>query len=259
MTVSVRGDATVYWDFDNGFSPHTVLIGPGETVTWWNMDAYGFDVDVAFDNGFSFSLPYLGGGQGVIFPSQTGTYGYHGSWGNSGAVVVDLPPSITITNPSDHAVFPAPATLMVGTEVSDTADDYVVDVQFWLGDGDTTNYLADVYSDPFVTTVSDLAAGTYQLIAVAMDSHGMLATNSVAITVGEAVPINIDLQAPRISSGQFLFDVAGLAAGKTNVLLTSTNLESWQPVSTNVAAGASMTVTNSVSSVPRFYRLLQLP
>lgn len=257
MVTSVRGDANVYWDFDNGFSPHTVLIGPGETVTWWNVDAYGFDVDVTFDNGFSFSLPYLGGGQGIIFPSQTGTYGYHGSWGNSGAVVVDVPPSIAITNPPDHAAFPAPATLTIGTEVSDTADDSVVDVQFWLGAGDTTNYLADVYIEPFVTTVSDLAAGTYHLIAVAMDSHGLLATNTVTITVGTET--RIALQAPRISSGQFLFDVTGLTAGRTNVLLTSTNLESWQPIATNVAAGAGLTVTNSASSGPRFYRLLQLP
>ena len=52
----VRGDATVYWDFDNGFSPGTVVIGPGEAVTWWDYDPYGFDVTVTFDNSFSFHL-----------------------------------------------------------------------------------------------------------------------------------------------------------------------------------------------------------
>lgn len=256
VVIGARGDATVYWDFDNGFVPAQVVIGPGETVTWWNVDVYGFAENVTFNNGFSFPLPNLHG-QAVVFPSQTGVYGYHGDYGDSGAVIVDLPPAITITNPPDHAVLPAPATFMVGAEVSDTADDYVADVQFWLGTGDSTNYLADVYGEPFVTTVSDLAAGTYQIIAVAMDSHGLLATNAVTITVGAET--RIDLLSPRISGGRFLFDATGLATGKTNVLLMSSNLESWQPVATNLAASASLTVTNSLSSSPHFYRLLQLP
>ena len=81
----VRGDATVYWDFDNGFSPGTVIIGPGDAVTWWNVDPYGFDVQVTFNNSFSFSLPN-GYGQPVTFPSQPGIYGYHSNWGENGAV-----------------------------------------------------------------------------------------------------------------------------------------------------------------------------
>lgn len=252
----VRGDATVYWDFDNGFSPGTVVIGPGDTVTWWNDDPYGFDVTVTFDNSTSFHLLDYHG-QGVIFPSQAGTYAYHSNWGDNGAVIVNLPPSVTITNPVNNAVFPAPATFTIQATASDTVDDYVSDVQFFLGTGDSTNSIEDVYSAPFITTVTDLAAGTYVLLAVATDSRGAQATNAVTITVGAAAVVN--LNAPRVFADQFLFDVTGLTSGKTNVLQTSTNLLSWQPAKTNIAANTAMTITNMPSLGPHFYRILQLP
>src|ERR1035437_376427 len=143
--VQVRGNATVYWDSDYGFDPRTVVIGPGETVTWWNYDPYGFDVTVTFANSFSFHLLDYHG-QEVIFPSQAGTYGYSSNWGDNGAVIVNVPPSVTITNPLNNAVFPAPATFTIQATATDTADDYVSDVQFFLGTSDSTNSLEDVFS-----------------------------------------------------------------------------------------------------------------
>ena len=149
-------------------------------------------------------------------------------------MIVNIPPSVAITNPLNNAVFPAPATFNIQADASDTADDYISDVQFFLGTSDSTNLLEDVYSAPFTTTVTNLAAGTYVLIAVATDSRGAQATNAITITVGGAV---VNLLAPRITDGRFLFDVTGLTAGKTNVLQTSTNLVSWQSTKTNLAAG----------------------
>ncbi len=251
----VRGDATVYWDFDDGFLPPTVVIGPGETVTWWDFDPYGFDVTVTFDNSFSFHLPDYQG-QGVIFPSTAGIYGYNSNWGNHGAVIVNLPPSITITNPPNNAVLPAPATFTVEATATDTADDYVSDVQFFLGTSDSTNSIEDVFSEPFSTTVTELAAGSYVLIAVATDSRGAQATDAINFTVGDTA---VNLNAPRIAAGQFLFDVTGLISGKTNVLQTSTDLSLWQPAQTNIAASTSMTVTNTITSGTVFYRIYQLP
>ena len=251
----VRADAAVYWDSDNGFNPATVVIGPGGMVAFWNYDPYGFDMTVTFNSSFSFYLSQYSG-QGVIFPSQPGVYNYHSNWGENGAVIVNLPPSVTITNPLNNAVFPAPATFTIEAGASDTADDYVSDVQFFLGTGDSTNALADVYNAPYTATVTDLAAGTYVVLAVATDSRGAQATNAITLTVGGAV---VNLLAPRIAAGSFLFDVTGLTAGKTNVLQTSTNLVSWQPAKTNLAVGPAMTVTNPPSSGAHFYRLLQLP
>ena len=255
LAPQVRADATVYWDSDDGFTPRTAVIGPGETVAFWNYDPYGFDMTVTFNSSFSFYLPQYSG-QGVIFPTQPGVYNYHSNWGENGAVIVNIPPSVAITNPLNNAVFPAPATFNIQADASDTADDYISDVQFFLGTSDSTNLLEDVYSAPFTTTVTNLAAGTYVLIAVATDSRGAQATNAITITVGGAV---VNLLAPRITDGRFLFDITGLTAGKTNVLQTSTNLVSWQSTKTNLAAGPAMTVTNPPASGSHFYRLLQLP
>jgi plastocyanin len=252
----VRGDATVYWDFDNGFSPGTVVIGTGETVTWWNVDPYGFDDTVTFDNSFAFNLPNLQG-QGVVFPSAAGTYGYHDNWGDHGAVIVNLPPSVTITNPVNGDLFPAPATFTIQAAATDTADDYISDVQFFLGTSDSTNLIEDVFTAPYTTSVTDLAAGTYALIAVATDSRGVQSTAAITITVGDRAVVN--LAAPRFSAGQFLFEVTGLTSGKTNLLQTSTDLSSWQSAQTNIAASSAMTFTNLASAGAHFYRVLQLP
>lgn len=255
FTCRVRADATVYWDSDDGFLPRTAVIGPGETVTWWNYDPYGFDVTVTFDNSFSFQLQDYHG-QGVTFPATPGTYGYHSNWGDHGAVIVNLPPSVTITNPPNNAVLPAPATFTIEATVTDTVDDYVSDVQFFLGTSDSTNSIEDVFSEPFTTTVTDLAAGSYVLIAVATDSHGAQTTNAINVSVGSAA---VSLSAPRIAAGQFLFDVLGLTSGKTNVLQASTDLSFWQPAQTNIAASTFMTLTNPIASGALFFRILQLP
>jgi len=252
----VRGDATVYWDFDNGFSPGTAIIGPGETVTWWNVDPFGFDVRVTFDNSFSFFLPN-GSPQGVIFPSQPGIYGYHSDFGDNGAVIVNVAPTVTITSPTNNAVLPAPATFTIQAEATDTPDDFVSDVEFFLGTSDATNSIEDVFSTPYSTSVTNLDAGIYTLIAVARDSHGWTATDAITITVSENAAVS--LGSPRISAGQFLFDVTGLTVGKTNIVQASTNLSSWTAIKTNIAASASVTITNVPVTGRRFYRILQLP
>lgn len=158
-----RGDATVYWDYDEGFSPSSVTIGPGETVVWYNLDLFGFDTWITFDNSFTFFLENFEG-QGIIFPEQPGTYGYHSDWGDNGVVIVSAPPAADIT-----------------------------------------------------------------------------------------------LEAPRLEAGQFLFDVTGLTAGKSNVLLTSTNLTNWTALSTNIASSSTMTFTNSPAVGARFFRVYELP
>jgi plastocyanin len=256
FTPRVRGDATVYWDIDNGFSPGTVVIGPSDTVTWWNVDPFGFDVRVTFDNSFSFFLPN-GSPQGVIFPSQPGIYGYHSDWGDNGAVIVNVAPTVTIKTPTNNAVLPAPATFTIQAEATDTPDDFVSDVEFFLGTSDATNSIEDVFSTPYSTSVTNLDAGIYTLIAVARDSHGWTATDAITITVSENAAVS--LGSPRISAGQFLFDVTGLTVGKTNIVQASTNLSSWTAIKTNIAASASVTITNVPVTGRRFYRILQLP
>ena len=251
-----RGDATVDWDYDNGFSPSTVVIGPGEKVTWWNVDIYGFSVHVTFNNGFNFTLQQYHGMQ-VTFPVQAGVYGYSSEWSDYGNVIVNVAPTVAITAPANHAVLPGPATFTVQATADDTADDYVSDVEFFLGTSDSTNSIEDVFSPPFSTGITNLDAGTYTLIAVARDSRGWIATNAITITVSAITAVT--LSSPRIATGKFLFDVTGLAVGKTNIVQVSTNLAAWTPIKTNIASSASMTVTNAATTARQFYRLVQLP
>ena len=254
FALQARGDATVYWDYDNGFSPSTAVIGPGETVTWWNFDPYGFDVRVTFNGGYSFALRNLHG-QGVIFPAQTGTYNYHSDFNDFGVVIVKLPPSITITNPLNHAVLSAPATFTIGAKATDSTG--ISQVEFFLDSGAGPESLGVAYDVPYSASVINLPVGDYTITATANDNYGSQSSDSINITV--SVGTAITLLAPRVSAGQFLFDVAGLTVGKTNILQASTNLTSWTAIKTNIAANASVTITNASVTGRRFFRILQLP
>ena len=88
--------------------------------------------------------------------------------------------------------------------------------------------------------------------------HDTLGVGTGRIMVSEAAT-PIVLESPRIVAGQFLFDLTGLAIGKTNVLEFSTNLTNWASLQTNVAAGSSATRTNAMVTGQRFYRVFQLP
>ena len=118
----------------------------------------------------------------------------------------------------------------------------------------------DVFSSPFETAVTNLAAGNYTLTAVAYDNVGAVSSNSVSILVQTSSPII--LTALTTTPGWFQFTAAGLTTGKTNILQSSTNLMSsanWTPISTNIAGSSSASFTNVISGGHRFFRLLQLP
>jgi regulation of enolase protein 1 (concanavalin A-like superfamily) len=100
------------------------------------------------------------------------------------------PPTVSITSPSAGATFTEPATITVAASASDT-DGTIAKVDFYRGSqlvgSDTTN--------SYSTTFSNVAAGTYQLTAVATDSDGETTTSApVNVTVNS--PSN---QAPTVS------------------------------------------------------------
>ena len=95
VTPQLRADVEVYWDFDNGFYPSTAVINPGETVIWWNIDPYGFGVQITIGGSLSFYLPDYTG-QGVTFP-YAGIYGFQSDFGDHGSVTVSTPPPPLLT------------------------------------------------------------------------------------------------------------------------------------------------------------------
>ena len=107
---------------------------------------------------------------------------------NSVSIVVDTPPSVTITNPASGTVFAAPANVTIQASASDT-DGTVTNVQFRVG----TNVVANKATAPFFGVTNNLAAGGYTLFAIASDNSGATATNQVAISV--VTPVSVLLSA----------------------------------------------------------------
>jgi hypothetical protein len=111
------------------------------------------------------------------------------------AVVVDslritqnLPPSVTVTDPVDGATFVAPATVTLTASASDP-DGAIEWVEFYLN----STLVGHLLSAPLSTTLSGLAAGVYQVNAVASDNLGA-ATVSPAATF----TVWVDAVPPRV-------------------------------------------------------------
>lgn len=258
VTTPAHGQANVYWDslnYPDDFSPSTVAIAPGGNVTFWDVDTDMQNLSLTFANGSNFIIPYNSGLQ-LTFPA-TGVYSYKDQYDSSGTVTVIPPPTVTITSPTNNAVFPAPATFTVQATASASAGDSVNDVQFFLDDGSGPNSIADVFTPPYTNSVTNLAAGVYTLSAVATDAYGLTSTNAITATVTGSATIS--LGSPRFVAGQFLFDVTGLTAGETNIVQASTDLISWTPTATNIASTTSITVTNTAAAALQYFRILQLP
>jgi hypothetical protein len=250
-------------DDSNGIlDPDPVSIVTGQFVYWVDDGSGPYDIS-SFSGPSSFSTQT--GGDAVQF-TVPGHYDYveSGSF-SEGQIIVspNVPPAVQITNPTNNATLAAPATFDFTVNTSDTDPDGLSDVEFYVG----TNLVDDVF-DPgpdtttvtnLATTVTNLAAGTYVLMAVAFDNVGATTTNTITIHVGAAAPIL--LSAPMMVAGKFQFNVAGLTVGKTNIVQSITNLAStnWVPLVTNVAGSTNMSFTNASANSRNFYRVVQLP
>jgi plastocyanin len=239
---------------DDGFSftPDPVYIVAGEVVYWIDDGTGPYTIYSNNGDWVPFATP------GGLYFNQPGTYAYYDDAGDFGTVYVsaNTPPSVTITNPTNNAVFTAPASFTFAADASDSDADGLSDVEFYVG----TNLVDDVFSSPFATSVTDLTAGSYTLTVIAYDNVGATATNSITITVQNSA--SITLTALNLAAGQFWFNAIGLTVGKTNILQASTNLASsanWVSIKTNVSISGSTSFTNAVSGGRCFFRLLQLP
>ena len=108
------------------------------------------------------------------------------------------PPTVSITSPASGATFTAPATITVTAAASDT-DGTITRVDFYRG----LSSSGRTPRTPYSATATGLAAGTYQLTAVATDSDGVTRTSSpVSVTVSGSTnrPPTVSLTSPAASS-----------------------------------------------------------
>jgi hypothetical protein len=254
------------------FNPTNLTINVGDTVVWtnttapntthdttstnaafaWNSTNYlgvaGRTYSLTFSNAGTF--PYMCATHVLAFmpaqrhPEQTGTIS---------VASVNLPPTVSITNPPAGARFRAPASFTLQATAADVGGS-VTNVQFLSG----PTLLGSDTSAPYSQPVNNLAAGNYFFTARAQDNGGLITTSAV-VTV--FVQTNALLTSPeRLPGGPFRFTVQGIA-GQTYAAEFSTNLTSWSAFATNVAPANSFNVTDATSPnvLLRFYRARQDP
>ncbi|MEO7799737.1 MAG: Ig-like domain-containing protein, partial [Opitutaceae bacterium] len=102
------------------------------------------------------------------------------------AVRVDpanVPPTATLTAPTNGSVFPAPGNFTLVASASDS-DGSVAKVEFYRG----ATLLGESLSAPYQFAVSGLAAGNYSFTAVATDNSGATTPSSTVSVIVNALP-----------------------------------------------------------------------
>jgi regulation of enolase protein 1 (concanavalin A-like superfamily) len=103
-------------------------------------------------------------------------------------------PTVSLTSPSAGATFTAPASITIGAAASDT-DGTVSVVDFYQG----STLIGSDATSPYSMTWGSVAAGSYQLTAIARDNVGAPTTSAaVAVTVNAAAnqPPSVTLTSP---------------------------------------------------------------
>ena len=68
----------------------------------------------------------------------------------------------------------------------------------------------------------------------------------------------VKLFSPTISGGSFVFSYSNATSGLTYVVQSSSNLTSWAPVATNVAASSTVSFTNTLTTGAHYFRVQTL-
>jgi phosphatidylserine/phosphatidylglycerophosphate/cardiolipin synthase-like enzyme/regulation of enolase protein 1 (concanavalin A-like superfamily) len=99
------------------------------------------------------------------------------SFTTAGSAPDNIPPSVSITSPTNGATFTAPASIAIAAAASDS-DGSVTKVDFYEG----STLIGTAASSPYSVTWTNAPVGSYSLTAVATDNKGA-ATTSAAISV----------------------------------------------------------------------------
>lgn len=246
------------------FNPTNITINAGDYIRWTNTvsltphdstretGANTWSV-APFSGSTTFLLQFTNAGNFPYYCKQhvvTAVTKHPEQTGTVSVVAINLPPSVSLTNPLNNASFRAPTNLVL--QASATDDGTVTNVQFFAG----PTLLGNDTTFPYSFTLPNAAAGNYTFTARAQDNGGLSTTSAV---INVFVLTNAVLTAPaRLPDGKFRFSVQGVA-GQTYAAESSTNLTVWSPFATNVAPANLFNITDSTSTniLQRFYRTRQ--
>jgi hypothetical protein len=111
-------------------------------------------------------------------------------------VIVNVPPTVSITSPANNSTFTEPATISISANASDS-DGSITKVEFYQAG----NLLGFTNSAPFNYNWSSVAAGSYVITAKAYDNNGGVTTSApVNVTVTGSSNPNLALNKPVTSS-----------------------------------------------------------
>lgn len=109
---------------------------------------------------------------------------------------VIVPPTVTLTSPTNGAVFTSPQGVPMTANASDS-DGTIARVEFFAG----SNRLATDTTAPFTFTWNNAPIGTHNLTAVAYDNSGTSATSSIVkITVNAPPIVSVSLDTTKLAS-----------------------------------------------------------
>src|SRR3989442_13507781 len=180
-----------------------VLIAPATfTVQATASDSDGSVAQVQFFNGttslgietsspYSASANNLAAGPHTLSAVATDNLGATAT--NSVNIVVDAPPTVTITSPTNSATFTAPANITITADASDS-DGAVSLVEFFQND----IKLGAVTNSPYTFSWTNVSAGNYTLTVKAADNLGATSSSSpVSVTVvNPNAPPTVSLSSP---------------------------------------------------------------
>jgi hypothetical protein len=238
--VTINRNDQVKWVWVGAYS-HT------STSSLWNSGIHG--------SGYSFMYTFTSSG---TFPYDCSLHAV--SYNMKGTITVraptNVPPTATITAPASGAVFAAPWTGQIHGMAADS-DGSVTKVDFYDG----AALLGTISTPPanFSFTVTNLAAGAHSLKAVSTDNGGATGT-SATVSINVVTPKAVVSSAPRQPSpGAFQFSYTA-NAGLRYVVRWSADLKNWTPISTNTAAGNTVTfLDNQATATFRAYSVQLLP
>ena len=152
-------------------------------------------------------------------------------------VLLDPPPVVSLTSPSNHAVFVAPGTIPLGSTAT-AAIGSISRVNFYAGS--TLIGSGVLNSGIYQGTWSGVPSGTYSLTAVATDSYGDSGTSSAITVTVDAAP-TVVLTSP--SGGTF-------NAGATIPLSANASDSDGSIASVAFYAGTTLIATSTSTSSP---------
>jgi M6 family metalloprotease-like protein len=124
-------------------------------------------------------------------------------------VAVNTAPTVSFVSPASGSTFAAPATVNIEASATDT-DGSIAKVAFYNG----SSFLGNDLTAPFTFTLTNLAAGSYDLIAYATDDNG--AVSAPAVRSFTVIVSTADITGPDCGSSNNTLSFELSASKRTN-------------------------------------------